>query len=108
MENKYINLIPERNTEVFHISQNDSGRTIRCNLYDGVKSFTLSGTESVRLRYRKPDKSISSFSVANTASDYVDITIPSGMTDAKGKVYCKLRINGIGAKAFILDVEEKP
>lgn len=108
MENNYINLIPERNMPVFHVSQNDNGRVIRCDLYDGVKAVTLSGNERLYLRYRKPDKSISSISVTNTGDTYVDITIPSGMTDIKGKVYCKLWINGIGAKAFILEVEEKP
>lgn len=108
MEQNYINLIPERNTPVFHASQDDNNIVIRCDLYDGVKAFKLSGTESIRLRYRKPDGSVSSMSVTNTSDTYVDVTIPATMTDVKGKVYCKLRISGIGAKAFILEVEERP
>lgn len=108
MESRYINLIPERNMPTYHFSQNDNGRVIRCELYDGVKAFKLSGTENIRIRYIKPDGSISSISVTNTSDTYVDITIPATMTDIKGKVYCKLRINGIGAKAFILEVEERP
>lgn len=108
MEQNYINLIPERNTPVFHASQDDNNIVIRCDLYDGVKTYTLSGTENIRLRYRKPDGSISSIGVANTSDTYVDVTIPATMTDIKGKVYCKLRINGIGAKAFMLEVEERP
>lgn len=107
MESNYISMIPERNTPVFHVSQNDDGRVIRCNLHDGIKAYTLTGSESIRVRYKKPDNSISSIGVANTSSTYVDITIPSAMTDMVGKVYCKLRIAGIGAKAFHLEVEEK-
>ena len=45
MEQNYINLIPERNTPVFHASQDDNNIVIRCDLYDGVKTYTLSGTE---------------------------------------------------------------
>lgn len=108
MESNYINLIPERNTPVYHLSQNDNGRTIRCELYDGVKTVSLSGTESIRLRYRKPDNSIGSIGVTNTSNTYVVIYIPASITDVKGKVYCKLRVNGIGAKAFIIEVEGRP
>ena len=108
MEKHYINLVPERNTPVFHASQDDNDLVIRCDLYDGVKAYTLSGTESIRLRYRKPDGSISSIGVTNTGDTYVEVTIPATMTDIKGKVYCKLRINGIGAKAFIVEVEGRP
>lgn len=108
MESYYINLIPERNMPTYHFSQNDNGRAIRCDLYDGVKAFKLSGTETIRLRYRKPDNTIGSIGVTNTSNTYVDITIPDSMTDIKGKVYCKLRVNGIGAKAFIIEVEGRP
>lgn len=108
METKYINLIPERETPVFHISQNDNNRIIRCKLYDGAKAVTLSGSENIRMRYRKPDGSISSIGIENTSENYVDITIPASITDIKGKIYCKIRINNIGAKAFIIEAEGRP
>lgn len=108
METFFIDLIPERRTQVYHASQGDNERVIRCNLFDGVEAVTLNGTESVRLRYRKPDGSISSVSVPNTSASYVYVTLPADLTETKGRVYCKLRINNIGAKAFYVDVEGRP
>lgn len=108
MESKSINLIPEQTASVYHISQNDANRTIRLNLFEGSNSVTLSGSEDLRVRYKKPDKSIGSIGVDNTSDSYVDVTIPSSMTDLAGEVYCKLRISGIGAKAFKLIVEGRP
>lgn len=105
MESYYINMIPERSMPTYHFSQNDNGRVIRCDLYDGVKVVSLSGTEIIRLRYRKPDNTIGVIGVTNTSNTYVDITIPNSITDIKGKVYCKLRVDGIGARAFIIEVE---
>ena len=108
MESKNINLIPEQTASVYHFSQNDANRTIRLNLFEGSNSVTLSGSEDLRVRYKKPDKSIGSIGVTNTSNTYVDVTIPSSMTDLSGEVYCKLRISGIGAKAFKLIVEGRP
>lgn len=108
METYYIDLIPERGTPVYHVSQGDKGRKIRCNLYDGVMATKLTGTESIRLRYKKPNGDVSSFSVENTGLTYIDIPIPEEMTDNVGKVYCKLRIGDIGAKAFYVEVERRP
>ena len=108
MESKYINAIPERGAEVYHLSQGDSNRQIRCSLYEGAKAVKLSGTETLRMRYKKPDGSIGSIGVANTSNTYVDITIPDTIVDKKGLVYCKLKVNGIGCKAFYLSVEARP
>lgn len=107
MEIKYINLIPERGAPTFHFSRNDNNRVIRCVLYDGAKLFSLSGSEVLRLRYRKPNGEVSSIGVENTSDNYVDIPIPNSMVDVAGKVYCKLRIDGIGAKAFYIEAEER-
>ena len=109
MEVKTINVIPEWATEVFHASQNDNGREIRFNLYDGLEIYQLTGNESLVLRYKKPNGNVSSISVPNPGADnsYVDVTIPEEMTDVAGFGYCKLRINGIGVKAWYLAVEGK-
>ena len=108
MESNYINIIPEGETKTYNASQNDSGRTIRSELFEMPMAYTLDGSENIRLRYRKPDGSVSSISVENTESTYVDITLPTEMTDQKGTVYCKLRVDGIGAKAFNVEVEGRP
>lgn len=108
MESYYINEIPERGTPVYHVSQGDAGRTIRCNLYDGASVKKLGGTESIRFRYRKPNGDVSSFSVTNTGLSFLDISIPASLTDVVGKVYCKLKIDNIGWKAFYIEVERRP
>lgn len=110
MEENKINLIPEGKTEVFHASQDDNGRVIRCNLADGAETITLAGTEGIVLRYKKPNGETSSLAIENTfaGKTYVDITIPEELTETVGAVFCKLRINSIGAKTFILLIEERP
>lgn len=103
MEAKLINIIPEGVEEVFHLSQDDNGRVIRCNLTE-----TLAGTEALALRYVKANGDVDAIAVTNNGGTYVDVSIPSAVTNIAGLVYCKLRINGIGAKAFFINVERKP
>ena len=103
MEAKLINIVPEGVEEVFHLSQNDNGRGIRCNLTE-----TLTGAEALALRYLKANGEFNAIPVTNNGGTYVDISIPSAVTDKPGLVYCKLHINGIGAKAFFINVERKP
>ena len=107
MQRNFINVIPEWTTPIYHASQDDDGRVIRCSLFDGVAAYTLSGSEALRLRYRKPNGEFSSIAVTNTGADYIDISVPAAMTDVAGFVYCKLRINSVGAKAFYLSVEKE-
>lgn len=106
MESNFVNTVPKFSTPVYHASQNDNGRVFRSSLYDESVAYTLAGTENIRLRYMKPSGKVSSIAVTNTSSNYVDITVPSSMTDEAGLVYCKLRIDGIGAKAILLNVEK--
>ena len=110
MEANTIDMIPEGVTEVYHTSQYDNGRVIRCNIVDGSNTFALTGSESIVLRYRKMNGEISSISVPNTfgGESYVDVAIPEELTDELGITYCKLRIGGIGAKAFYLVTERRP
>ena len=110
METNTIDLIPEGITKIFHASQGDIGRVIRCNINNGADSFVLTGTESLNLRYMKLDGSFDSIGIDNTfaSKTYVDITIPEDMTEDVGRIYCKLHIDGIGAKAFYLDIEGRP
>lgn len=101
MERKLINFIPEGVEEVFHLSQGDNGRVIRCNL-----SEALTGTEALSLRYLKASGDFNAINVENAGGTYVDISIPSAVTDVPGFVYCKLHINGISAKAFLINIEQ--
>lgn len=109
METNYINSIPDRiMRKTYRLSQNDNNREIRCNLHDGSLVKTLTGTESLVLRYKKPDNTVGFIVVANTSSTYVDIAIPNTMTDKAGDIYCKLHVDGIGYKAFLINIEGRP
>ena len=74
MEEKSINYNPKGSAEVFHISQNDSNRQIRCNLYDDSSVLNVTSSDNVRVRYKKPDKSIGSL---ETVEVTVNITHPT-------------------------------
>ena len=103
MEAKLINIVPEGVEEVFHLSQDDNGRVIRCKLTE-----PLTGAEALTLRYLKANGDFGAIAATNNGGTYVDISIPSAITGVPGLVYCKLRINGIGAKAFFINIERKP
>lgn len=100
MERHTIKTIPEGVDEVFHVSQNDSDRVIRLDLTDA-----LTGSEILAVHYLKPNGAIGSVSVPSTSGMYVDFTVPSSMTNKSGCVYCKLRVDSIGLKAFDIMVE---
>lgn len=108
METIKLNIIPTRIIPTAHVSQNDKGRIIRAELYEGPLRYTLSGSENIRLRVRKINGDIVSQPVVNTAEDYLDITVTEDMTDTAGRLFAKLRIDSIGTKAFYIDVEKKP
>ena len=110
MEANTIDMIPAGISEVYHASQGDSGRTIRCDLVNGSAAVTLTGAENLVVHYVTSSGTVGSFSITNTfgTKSYVDVPIPSDLTSAVGRVYCKLRVEGIGAKAFYLDIEGRP
>jgi hypothetical protein len=108
MESINLNLIPERFSPIAHASQHDTGRVTRFRLYDGSVPFKLSGQESIKLRIRKTDGSIVTAPVNNTADNYVDIVTTEDITGTAGRVYCKLRIDDLGAKSFYYLVEPQP
>ena len=103
MESKVINIIPKGKSEVYHLSQGDEDRTIRLALTE-----VLTGTEVLAVHYVKLNGTIGSLSVPSTTGVNVDVNIPSDLTDIAGYVYCKLRIDGIGAKSFYIEVERRP
>lgn len=114
MEVNTIDMIPMGMTQVFHVSQRDNNRVIRCDIVDGTSTYTLTGNEALTLRYLKMDGTASAIAIPNTfgTKTYVEIAIPEELTDKVGVVYCKLRINfggaSIGAKAFYILVEGRP
>lgn len=108
METIKLNMIPRPTSPVCHLSQNDAGRVVRINLFDDGEVFTLGGSELVRARCMKPNGNHKTVWVNNTGDSYVDLIIPEELTEAAGAVYCKLKIDGIAARSFLINVEKKP
>lgn len=108
MEIINLNLIPDRFSPVAHASQNDVGRVIRFKLFNGPIPFKLTGSESIKLRIRKPDGKIATLPIINTSDDYIDIVTTEQLTGTAGRVYCKIRIDDLGTESFYLFVEPQP
>lgn len=108
MEIINLNIIPDGPSPVAHVSQNDQGRVTRFNLFDGAVPFILDGTESIKLRIRKPNGITAEIPITNIAGSYIDIATTQQMTEIAGRVYCKLRIDDLGTKSFYYLVESQP
>ena len=110
MQTINLNLVPGKVKPVVHSSQYDTGRTFRCNLFDGSTAYTLDGSETISIEGRKSDNHIFLYSVTNTSSNYIDIATTEQMTAASGLVDCELRIRkgsvDIGTANFWLEVEK--
>lgn len=104
-EKRTIDKIPARETKVFHVSQGDNNRQARINLVDGLEVVNLAASESVIVRYKRPNGQIGSFKIDNYGGTYLNFYIPSEVTQIPGLVYCKMRIGTIGYKAFFISVE---
>lgn len=112
MEVINLNLIPNGAPPVVHASQYDEGRTFRANLFDGAAVYTLDGTEVMECDVRKPDGNIVTVPVANTSSNYVEISTTLQMCACSGDSIGELHIvkgaDEIGTLNFVLAVERSP
>lgn len=106
MEQITINLLATGITPVCHVSQFDDGRTIRINLKKGAEVYTLSGTEEVKMRIRKPDNTERVVDIVNTSSSYVDYVSTPEDCDIEGVNVCELVVGEAGSKNFLMNVEE--
>lgn len=95
-----------------HVSQYDIGRQVCFDLYNVGAVFTLAGTETIKLKIRRPDGVAVEDNITNTSSTYVVWTSASGDCDAEGNAECELIVtdNGtrIGSANFIMEVEPDP
>ena len=106
MESKMINKIPSGPTPVFHVSQGDVGRRLDLELYDGMERDSAPAGSAVRIRYRRQDGSISSFGInLGYTAETIYAMLPEDVATVPGFIYCKMTINGIGYKAFFIEVE---
>ena len=112
MEQINVNLIPSGIKPICHVSQYDSGREIRLNLFDGTDAFTLTGTETIEFDVKKSDGTVYTTEITNTEDNYLIITTASQMCAAVGENICSVKIvdgeTSIGIINLILDVEPSP
>lgn len=112
MENVNLNLIPGLNNPVCHVSQYDTGRIIRLNLFEGINIYTLTGNEIIKLNVRKPDNTVLEEQLTNTSSNYVMFSTVEQMCPLYGDNVCELSIeyNGtiIHSINFLMKVEKSP
>ena len=113
MEKIDLNLIPGEAPPVCHVSQFDTGRTIRANLFDGSAIYTLTGEETITINVRKPDSHVVTRELTAVSSrSYVTIRTTRQMTACAGNNLCELSIEKgstlIGTTNFMMEVEEDP
>lgn len=104
-EIKTIDLIPEYEPKVYHASCGDINRSIRVNLVEGLSTLTLTGGETLILNCLLPNGEKHQQVIPSTSGSYIDIDLDEEITALEGFVYAKLKISGLGCKAFLIYVE---
>lgn len=102
---KTIDLIPEYEPKVYHASCGDINRSIRVNLVEGLSTLTLTGSETLILNCLLPNGEKHQQVIPSTSGSYIDIDLDEEITALEGFVYAKLKISGLGCKAFLIYVE---
>ena len=109
MEQISVNLIPSGIKGTCHASQFDIGRSIRFALLSGSNIYTLSGSETITMKIRKPDGTERTETLANTSSTYVDLVTNRDTCDQSGKYDCEITVTDggvvIGSGNFTMEVE---
>lgn len=106
-----LNLIPNDDIQVIHISQYDRAVTLRFYIYDGdsLYPFNYSST-SFYIRGTKPNGQTFEHIMNKIRNEYVYYSLQQDMTDVCGDVYCNLEMiegdNRTGSQAFILRVQK--
>lgn len=106
-----LNIVPNGDIRVLHVSQHDISRTLIVELTDGSGWYSIPSGATVEMHGRKP--SGLGFTVAGTFSGHTaTFNTVIEMTDEPGRHPAEIRIskNGqiLGSSNFILDVERNP
>ena len=114
IENINLNLIPSGVSPVCHVSQYDTGRQIKINLFEGINPYTIQSGDTFTLNVRKPDNTIITTSSSAIISftqgnNYIVIATNQQIAAVVGNNLCEIKItNGtkvIGTLNFIMIVE---
>ena len=116
METINLNLIPGKDIPIVNVSQGDSGRVFKANLFDGDSVYTIPENYIVNAMVLTTDHEILEISIENTQDSYVDITIPDEITAKSGVAMCKMRVKDdaehplydVGFSTFFINVEAQP
>ena len=105
-----LNIIPNGVNPVCHVSQYDTGRQIKINLFEGNNPYIIPSGASFTLNVRKPDNTIVTQSVSGTQGDtFLNITTTQQMTACVGENLCELKLTistlVVGTLNFIMQVE---
>lgn len=112
MEQINLNYIPGALCPVVHCSQGDVGRKFKINLFDGDGTFTLDGTETLRMSGYKSDGNVFIYDLPSATGSYIEITLKDQMTACKGDTICEIMIEKgstkVGTANFVLQCEPSP
>lgn len=112
MQIVYIDLIPQKIKPVVMASQFDDNRHVRFRLTENGEDYTLSGTETVTVTIRKPDRNIVVITPAVTAANYIDVYFTEQACACFGVSFGEITIDNdnskIGTCNFDLEVELSP
>lgn len=113
MEQINLNLIPGKIRPVCHATQNDTGRQIRFNLFDGESVFTFASGDAAVLHLKKPNgESLTGALSVSSGQSYVDLITDGEMTAKAGAALGCIQITRtgqvIGTLNFIMEIQEDP
>lgn len=114
MKQHDLNLVPGGVPAIINVSQYDTGRKWRFNLYYADDVYEIPPGATIRIDGTKPDNKGFSYNqsddVVESGDDYCIITSTAQMTAVPGDVYCELRVQqgaaDIGTANFLLRVEK--
>lgn len=112
MQIVYIDLIPQKIKPVVMASQFDDKRHVRFRLTENGEDYTLTGTETVTVTIRKPDRNIVVITPEVTENNYIDVYFTEQACACFGTSFGEITIEDdiskIGTCNFDLDVELSP
>lgn len=103
-----LNMVPGGIIPVVHLSQNDIGRVLQFELYDGVSAASITTGTTVTVEGTKPDRHAFQYD-ATISGNVVTVNTVQQMVIVPGTVECTLTLTYnsqvIGTALFFMEVE---
>ena len=103
-----LNMVPGGIITVVHLSQNDIGRVLQFELYDGVSAASITTGTTVTVEGTKPDRHAFQYD-ATISGNVVTVNTVQQMVIVPGTVECTLTLTYsgqvIGTALFFMEVE---